>query len=202
MKIQWTIADDIDGRIKYTAHLGLIRATYWNVNNGENFPYEIYIRSGGRRKIILRVENNLAGPKLIDAKSRCEFLLICLDNFLGYEPLHCEMPQHQGTIYQPDNIPTVPRFYHVDGLYINRIYQHHSGSYYRLVLITNRQSDNANWPKTACYRNIFTGAEWSRPFAEFTEERYKLVAPFTKVETDVSFLRKDVLERTKETADV
>lgn len=194
MKIQWTVTEE-HNRVKFTGHAGLIRATYWNEGNGRNFPYEIYVRSGGRRKIILRVENNPKGPDLIDAKTRCEFLLASFDNNLSVDFLSIEEPRHNGTIYQPDNIPGAPKFYDVDGILIGRIYQHHAGEYYRVILITNRGVEKPGWTKTVCYRNILTGSEFSRPFDEFTPDRYTLIDVHSKMSAKTDFRRATILAR-------
>lgn len=200
MKIQWTVTEE-GNRVKFTAHAGLIRATYWNEGNGSNYPYEIYVRSGGRRKIILRVENNPKGPDLIDAKTRCEFLLASYDNNLDVDFLSIEKPQYPGTIYQPDNIPNAPKFYDVDGVLIGRVYQHHSGDYYRVILITNRGVEKPGWVKTVSYRNIITGAEFSRPFDEFTPDRYTLLPLNTKMVPKHDFRRATIVARTHKSKD-
>lgn len=194
MKIQWSVREE-GNRVKFTAHAGLIRATYWNEGNGRNFPYEIYVRSGGRRKVILRVENNPKGPDLIDAKTRCEFLLASYDNNLAFDFLSIEETRHSGTIYQPDNIPGVPKFFDVDGVLIGRVYRHHAGEYYRVILITNRGVDKPGWVKTVCYRNILTGAEFSRAFDEFTSDRYTLIDVQSKMSPKTDFRRATIIAR-------
>lgn len=196
MKIQWTVTPT-GNRTKFSAHSGLIRATYWADEDGKNYPYEIYVRSGGRRKIILRVENN-HGASQVNAKARCEFLLACLDNNLAFEFLDIEEVRHPGTVYQPDNIPVPPKFYDVDGLLVGRVYRHHAGDFYRVILITNRGVEKPGWVKTVCYRNILTGVEFSRPFVEFTKERYTLVPLQSVIPAKHNFRTANVVKETTE----
>lgn len=63
-----------------------------------------------------------------------------------------------------------------DDILIHRLYQHHSGRFYRPFLITNGASDRPHkFPKTVVYRGS-DDLVWSRPVSEF-RQKMTLVSP-------------------------
>lgn len=184
MKIVWTDRTD-NGRVSYTAHSGMIFGTYWVDKNG-NHPYMVFTRSGGHRRIILSVGNN-RGQHRIHVRNRLEFILKCLDNNLSFDLLPNENPKFDDVEHNPANIPEPSRSMDVDGIYIGRVYKHYKGNLYRVLMVTNRGSTRPGFVKTVCYRDIDTGAEWSRSFDEFVPSKYQLVPYGTKRETTDTF---------------
>lgn len=184
MKIHWTQQMETD-RTRFTAHAGLVFGQYWVGPEG-NMAYMVFTRHGGMRRVILSVGSN-RGKYRIDPRKRLEFLLTCLDNHLSFDLLPNENPEHPDVTYNPKNIPKPGKALDIDGVMVGRLYKHHTGRIYRVVMITNRNSTKPNFVKTVCYRDIATGLEWSRPFDEFEPSKYQLVPVGTKYDAVKDF---------------
>ncbi len=189
MKIHWAGQSEGKGT-RYTARVGSIHASFYRDSDG-NTPYSLYVLNKGRRMVILSVGNN-RGRHSINARVRLEFMMTCLDNNLTFDLLPNEDPEHNDVTYRPEVIPAPPKTALIDGLYMGRLYRHHSGSLYRVLMVTNRLEDGSHpdMPKTVCYRDIDTGAEWSRPIVQFTPEKFQLVPYGEKRVTDINFKTK------------
>lgn len=184
MKIHWTQQRE-ENRTKFTAHVGLVFGQYWVGPDG-NMAYMAFTRHGGARRVILSVGDN-RGKHRVDPRARLEFLLTCLDNHLSFDLLPNENPAHPDVVVNLHNAPKIGKALDIDGLYVGRLYRHHAGGIYRIVMITNRFSNKPNFVKTVCYRDILTGNEWSRPFDEFEPSKYQLVPYGTKLTAPSSF---------------
>lgn len=61
-------------------------------------------------------------------------------------------------------------------LFLNSVFQHHSGRTYRLILVTNQNTtDHIKFPVTAVYISTEEGIIWSRPAEEFVKN-FTLIA--------------------------
>lgn len=189
MKIHWSGQSEGKGT-RYTARVGSIHASFYRDSDG-NTPYSLYTMINGRRMVILSVGNN-RGKHAINARVRLDFLMTCLDNNLSFDLLPNENPEHKDVTYRPEIIPKPPVSANIDGLYMGRLYRHHSGRLYRVLMVTNRLEDGSHpdMPKTVCFRDIDSGAEWSRPFVQFTPEKFQLVPYGEKRVTNIDFKAK------------
>lgn len=186
MKLHWTEQKEETG-VRYSTRTGRFHASYFRDADG-NTPYSVYINENNKRLTILSVGNN-RGRHATIARERLEFIIVCLDNNLSFDLLPSEDPKFKDVKYQPRRIPKPPVVADIDGVYIGRVYRHHKGTLYRVLMVTNRFADNSHpdMPKTICYRDIETGHEWSRPFDQFTPAKFQLVPYGEKRETTSTF---------------
>lgn len=192
MRVNWTKKRGDSIGHMYSGYYGMVQCNFWLAEDG-NQPYEIYRRSGGKKRIIIRVIENYD----VSAKRRCEFLMACLSNNLDFKLLDHEVPEVTTSICLLMNNTTTPRPTQVfAGLMVGRVYKHIAkGGLYRLVLVTNIDTEKEGWIPTACYQDIFTGAAYSRPIADFNEDKYTLIPNGYPVEVDpVRFARQGAIE--------
>lgn len=189
MKINWTLTDE-NGETRYVARLGSIHARFWVCQKTHTCRYEIFFKHGGKRRIILQVfDNPIHQPKTIDARLRCEYILVCLDNNLRFNLLPIEK-EGRGSVWSPDKIPPTPKFFReIEGISIGRVYRHYKGGLYRIIMIGNAGLNNPDWPVTIGYRDIITGQEYCRARSEFTSDKYTLVPINEVIDTGLTFIR-------------
>lgn len=65
----------------------------------------------------------------------------------------------------------------LDRLFGCELYKHHSGRVYQLICVANTVVTDPSYVPTAVYKDIDTGAVYSRPYAEFEEKFTLFSAP-------------------------
>lgn len=50
---------------------------------------------------------------------------------------------------------------------IGKVYRHHSGRTYEVIMLTNTTSNSDKYPVTVVYRNTVNGTLWSRSLADW-----------------------------------
>lgn len=189
MRVNWTKTSSVtDDKVVYKGRYGLIHMEHVSHPDG-NHTYWLYTLSNGRRNTILRVSENPKGPDQINAKERCEWLGAVLDNLMAFDPLPAELLF--SSILKLKNKPAPTKSLIVDGITISRVY-HYQGprgnSLYKVFSVMNHTAES--YVTMVGYRNIFTGEEYCRPVAEFTPEKYSLMAIGSNIPNPHNFLFK------------